>query len=117
MPDLDPSGLHILCPSFLFHQTVTQTMNWNAGTAISGEPSAAPPRGASPATEHCRPTLLTVRSFFLRPGLDLTIIKSKPSDPDPRAHIVAYPFSLANFIKSPWVLLDSTRGPILFKTN
>ena len=45
------------------------------------------------------------------------MVRSEQLDPDPMAEDHAYPFGLAQLLKSPWVFLDSTRGPIMFKNN
>ena len=81
---------------------------------------AAPPReriSRRPAPPPSSPfnQIHPIRNQRIR--LDPEAIKSEPLDLDPRAHIETYPFGLADFIKSPWVLLELSRSPAEFKTN
>ena len=52
----------------------------------------------------------------LRPRLDPKVTKSKPSDPNPMAQNLRYWFSLSHLLKRPWVFLELTRRPSLFKS-
>ena len=52
-----------------------------------------------------------------RTRLDREALLPQPSDRDPTDQIRAYRFSLAYLLKSPRLLLKSTRNPVPFKTN
>ena len=80
-------------------------MHRGAFLAFSGEIAAAElcsdenPPPLAPPTARGRPIPNQ------RARLDPAPLKPRPSDLDPTIQIGAYPFSLAIFIKSPWVLL------------
>ena len=83
---------------------------WSAGLGVSGEPSAA---GAP--SPPARPFTLSRQIQNQRARLDLGSIRSRPPDPNPAAGNQTYRFALHVLLKSPFLLLKSTRSLNLFK--
>ena len=82
--------------------------------ANSGEPephAAAELCSGDSAAAFRAPTDPSRQISSQRLRLDRDLVYPEPSDPDPAVQIGAYPFSLANFIKSPCPFSDSTRSP------